>query len=842
MKKDSDKTKNILARSKHPIQRAQKIGQSLIPTEEKIKTILENIEDGYYEVDLTGSFTFFNDSMCRLYGYSKEEMMGMNYRQCVEKESSEELFQAFHQVYSTGNPAKGFDWQIITKDGTKRYIEASVSLLKDSSGEPTGFCGIVRDVNERRNAEQKQKQSEEKYRLLADHMKDYVWLMDLNLKITYVTPSAEKLLGYTLDEFKELPIDKLLTSASFKAAMDFCSEEMPKALTAPPDYAIDRTLELEYVGKNGQTIWGEASFALIRDENGNPLSILGASRNIAGRKQIEIELRASESNFRHSLDESPLGVRISDIDGETIYANRAILDIYGYDSLEELKNKSVKERYTPESYAQWTERKKKRLTGEFCPSEYEVSIVRKDGEKRHLHAFRKQIFWNGKKQSQVIYNDITDRRLMEEKLHREDQWFRSLIEHSSDIIVVINLEGIIIYINPAAEQVLGFKPEERIGKKGFELIHPDDMELLANSFMTLAGNPNVPPIHGEMRLRHKDGSFRTLEAVGSNLTNNNVVEAVIVNYRDITERKKAEEALRKSEELYTKLVNSIPDLVIKTDLLGKIEFVNDNTLKYSGYGKEDFEGQNMLNFISPKYHSKAIQNSFLLRGGKSIGPQEYELIRKDGKEIPFEVNGEILLNEDGTPLGFVRVCRNISERKLAEEALQESERRYRELSIIDGLTHLYNSRHFYNQLEKEMERSIRYEQPLTLLLLDLDKFKVFNDTYGHIEGDHVLSQLGQVIKRCLRDPDSAYRYGGEEFTIILPMTTSVEGIVTAQRIQAEFGKETFTPVLGTEVFVTMSIGCSQYKPKEDIKTFVHRVDQLMYEAKQNGRDRICSES
>jgi diguanylate cyclase (GGDEF)-like protein len=173
--------------------------------------------------------------------------------------------------------------------------------------------------------------------------------------------------------------------------------------------------------------------------------------------------------------------------------------------------------------------------------------------------------------------------------------------------------------------------------------------------------------------------------------------------------------------------------------------------------------------------------------------------------------------------------------------IKESEQRYLELSIIDDLTQLYNSRHFYSQLEKEIERSNRYKQPLALLMLDLDKFKEFNDTYGHIEGDLVLSRLGRVIKRCLRETDSAYRYGGEEFTIMLPMTTSEEAIITAKRIQAEFRKESFTPVSGKEAFVTMSVGLSQYKPKEDMKAFVHRVDRLMYQAKQNGRDRICSE-
>jgi two-component system, cell cycle response regulator len=137
---------------------------------------------------------------------------------------------------------------------------------------------------------------------------------------------------------------------------------------------------------------------------------------------------------------------------------------------------------------------------------------------------------------------------------------------------------------------------------------------------------------------------------------------------------------------------------------------------------------------------------------------------------------------------------------------------------------------------------ISYLSILVLMMLDLDKFKDFNDTYGHVEGNQVLSLLGQVIKRCLRDTDSAYRYGGEEFMIMLPMTTCGEGMVTAQRIQTELRKEAFSPVLGQEVYMTISIGLSQYKSKEEMGAFVQRVDQLMYQAKKNGRNRICPES
>jgi diguanylate cyclase (GGDEF)-like protein len=142
----------------------------------------------------------------------------------------------------------------------------------------------------------------------------------------------------------------------------------------------------------------------------------------------------------------------------------------------------------------------------------------------------------------------------------------------------------------------------------------------------------------------------------------------------------------------------------------------------------------------------------------------------------------------------------------------------------------------------EIDRVDRYGQPLTLLLLDLDDFKQFNDAYGHIEGDGVLSRLGKVVKRCLRQTDSAYRYGGEEFTILLPMTTSKNGAFTVERIRAEFKKENFSPLPGNDVHLTMSIGLAQYKSQEDIKDFVHRVDQLMYQAKKNGKDRVCSES
>jgi PAS domain S-box-containing protein len=406
----------------------------LCQSEERYRTIMEDINEGYFELDLAGNFTFVNNATCRDLGYSREELIGLNNQQYTDQETSKKLFKAFNKLYKTGEPIKNLQWQIIKKDGTIGYTQGSISLHKDETGKIIGFRGIAHDVTENKLAEKKLSENEEKYRLLADHMKDQVWMMDLNLNVSYVSPSVEKLLGYSFEELRALPLDQLITEKSYRDAMDFFAEEMPKALAAPPGYVLTRTLELEFCCKDGHTVWVESTFSLIRDENGKPVSLLGEGRNISERKHMESVLRKSEENFRRSLDDSPLGVRISSKDAKTLYANQAILDIYGYDSIEDLRNTPIEKRYTEESHAEYLERKQKRLRGVFGPSEYEVSIVRKDGEIRHLYVFRKQIFWNGEKQSQVIYQDVTLRRKAEERLNETLESLRQSIKITIQVL------------------------------------------------------------------------------------------------------------------------------------------------------------------------------------------------------------------------------------------------------------------------------------------------------------------------------------------------------------------------------------------------------------------------
>ncbi len=309
--------------------------------------------------------------------------------------------------------------------------------------------------------------------------------------------------------------------------------------------------------------------------------------------------------------------------------------------------------------------------------------------------------------------------------------------------------------------------------------------------------------------------------------------------RDFEHRaEEAAAALRESEGRYRSLFENDHTVMLLIDPdTAAITDANPAACVYYGWSREELMKRSIseINTLTGDEIHREIQlaltekrNHFFFKHRRAGGTiSDVEVYTS-----PIRLKGKVLLYS---------IVHDITDRKRMEEALRESEKKYRELSIIDDLTQLYNSRQFYHDLQMELDRVNRYRQPLTLLLLDIDDFKAFNDAYGHVEGDQVLLRLGQVVKRCLRQTDSAYRYGGEEFTILLPMTTSQDAAVTAERIRTEIKKEHFHPGSGNDVHITVSIGLAQYRTGEAMKPFVHRVDQLMYQGKTTGKDKVCTE-
>lgn len=189
-------------------------------------------------------------------------------------------------------------------------------------------------------------------------------------------------------------------------------------------------------------------------------------------------------------------------------------------------------------------------------------------------------------------------------------------------------------------------------------------------------------------------------------------------------------------------------------------------------------------------------------------------------------------------IGRIVSLHNITDRKQIEEMLRKSEEKYKALSVTDALTKLYNVRHFYTQLDNEIALAQRHGTPLSLLLFDIDDFKHFNDAWGHVEGDKVLAAMGEVLRLTMRKTDNAFRYGGEEFTVILSSTSGQNAQIVAEKLRSSFHEHPFPIPGGQVVHLSISIGVAQLRPQDNLQSFLQRADRNMYAAKREGKNRI----
>ncbi|HUN54764.1 MAG TPA: PAS domain S-box protein [Smithella sp.] len=264
-------------------------------SEEKYRTILEDIQEGYFEVDFAGNFTFVNDSIYRFLGYSKEELMGMNNRQYTDKENAKKLFQAFNKVYNTGEPTEGFDWQIIRKDGTKRYVEASASLQKDSSGKPIGFRGIVRDVTERKKAEEELKNSELKYRNIFENAIEGIYQSTTEGRFITANAAFAQMAGYGSPE-------ELVESIKDMGTQLYVHPEDRKRFLVISDAEgfVDG-FEVEFYKKDGSKFWVVVNARTVKDEQGKILYNEGFIEDITIRKHAEEQLHQTLDRLRKAV-------------------------------------------------------------------------------------------------------------------------------------------------------------------------------------------------------------------------------------------------------------------------------------------------------------------------------------------------------------------------------------------------------------------------------------------------------------------------------------------------------------------------------------------------------------
>jgi PAS domain S-box-containing protein len=287
-------------------------------TRERYLDILHGIEEGYYEVDLAGSMTFFNDSMCRIVGYPRDELMGMNNRRYMSKDTAKKVYQTFNEVYRTEKPKKAFEWELIRKDGTKRFVEVSVSLRVDARGIPNGFYGIARDISERKQAEQALQASEEKYRNILQNIEEGYYEVDLSGNFTFFNDFLIKSLGYTREELVGLNNRKYMSPETAKLVFETFNEVYR---TGNPK----RDFQWDLINKDGTRRFVEVSVSLMRNEKGEPKGFYGVARDVTERKQAEEQLRHHEQQMMQASKMVALGTLVSSVAHEINNPNNFIM-------------------------------------------------------------------------------------------------------------------------------------------------------------------------------------------------------------------------------------------------------------------------------------------------------------------------------------------------------------------------------------------------------------------------------------------------------------------------------------------------------------------------------------
>jgi len=285
-----------------------------------------------------------------------------------------------------------------------------------------------------------------------------------------------------------------------------------------------------------------------------------------------------------------------------------------------------------------------------------------------------------------------------------------------------------------------------------------------------------------------------------------------------------DKAIRESVEEYLKIINYKVKTASNSLEALKILTLFNADIVITDITMQGMDGLELTKKIKSKYHADV-----MVMTGYSADYSYEEAVKAGASDFIFK------------PFQFeeleLRISRVLREAEIKQERIKLL-KKLEKLAITDALTKLYNSRHFFSEIKTEIMRNKRYSHDLSLLILDIDFFKKYNDKYGHIEGDRVLMEIGKTIKSCMRSMDTAYRYGGEEFAILLPETGIDEASVVGTRIKDIISALIFEPEPGIQESIKVSIGATELLNGEDYKTFIKRADTALYKSKDCGRDKL----
>lgn len=406
--------------------------------------------------------------------------------------------------------------------------------------------------------------------------------------------------------------------------------------------------------------------------------------------------------------------------------------------------------------------------------------------------------------------------------------------HLLPAAVLVTQDGAIRFANAASVELLEApSADSLIGRLSGDFVHPIDQVRSSNRIRQVAvpGQAGRPNKSSEFRIRTARGNLRMV-LISSVATEWDGAPAVLMCGLDMTHQSEIEAQLRESEQNFRRLFDSLQDVYYRTNAQGVVQHVGPGVRRVLGYEPHEIEGRTAESYYPHSSDRDAFKAAILADGEVSDFPGQ--MVRRDGQVIDISISSHALYDHAGNFAGVEGIYRDVTQRKNLERELQR-------LATTDMLTGIANRRAFLETAESAYAHSCHSGEPLTLLMLDLDHFKAINDRYGHLEGDRALVAFAQAVKSQLRASDAVGRLGGEEFGVLLPLTTLTEGLEAAHRILQSVRSLQLSDDTGQAYRITTSLGVGAFRQSDrSLRDMLDRADQALYLAKHRGRDQIAS--
>ncbi|NVM01799.1 MAG: PAS domain S-box protein [Candidatus Helarchaeota archaeon] len=648
--------------------------QKLRESEEKYKETLDLLPDIVFETNTNLDLNYANQVAYEKFGYTREEFEnGLNFSQIISPIDLEETVNQVKKIFN-GESLGPADFLLRKKDNSEFWGRIHSSpIYKD--GEIIGMRGVISDITNRKKAEEKLLESEARFRAIFDRTIYAVFIHDFKGNFLDANDTALKMLGYERED---------ITSLNFASFLD--KDQLSKAFEKLEEIKLygfqQKTSEYKLRTKNGDFIWIETEASLIYRQ-GKPYAILGIANDITERKKAEHNLMQSKV-ITDNINEA---LMLFDTDGTVSFINPAYEKLTGYKSSELIGIngvESAKKTVVKDELEKIIELFGNALKGEKLPP---ILTYLKHKDDREIPIEFKTYFVRDETgkivQIAAVITDITERNKAEQQLKESEQKYRIITENANDMISVLNIRFKFDYINSQVhKRVLGYEKDELIGKDAINLIHTDDqgriLEVLKKGRETGEGI-------GEFRYRHKNGNYLWLETKGKIFVDIDGNEIALMVSREINERKKAEQQLKESEEKYRLITENANDLITVHKGNFNYLFCNEATLNTLGYSRDELLGRNGkkpmngLDLIHPDDLDR-LGTIFYENFGLDVSPSvQFRIRKKDGNYIWLETRGKRFTDETGKNR-LLFISRDITERKIADRQLKESEEKFRNIT------------------------------------------------------------------------------------------------------------------------------------------------------------------